>query len=248
MSNRRLAVAIRALGPVDLRSVWRDPMLRWFMFLPPALAVVLRLLAEPLLGRLSTWIDVDLTWATEPIVGYLLLMIAPALTGIVIGFLLLDHRDEGTLAALGVTPLTFGGYLAYRLTVPMLLAFIATLVMFPLAGVAASPGVVVLAALAAAPAAPLLALFLAAFARNKVQGFALMKAAGVVTWPPLAAIFVPMPWQLLFGVSPVYWPARVYWSALDGDALWALWILPAFAWQGLLVWLLLRRYARAMQV
>ena len=69
-----------------------------------------------------------------------------------------------------------------------------------------------LAALAAAPAAPLLALFLAAFARNKVQGFALMKAAGVVIWPPVAAVFVPMPWQLLFGVSPVYWPARVYCS------------------------------------
>ena len=246
MRNRPLT-AIRALGPVDLRSIWRDPMLRWFAFLPLALALVLRLLAEPLLGRLSTWLDVDLAWAIEPLLGFILLMIAPALTGIVIGFLLLDHRDEGTLAALGVTPLTTSGYLAYRLTVPMLVAFAATLLMFPLTGVPVRTGVVVLAALAAAPAAPLLALFLAAFARNKVQGFALMKASGVLIWPPVAAVFVPMPWQLLFGISPVYWPARVYWAALDGDTAWALWLLPALAFQGWLIWLLLRRYARVVQ-
>ena len=239
----RLA-AIRALGPVDLRSIGRDPMLRWFAILPLALAVVLRLFAEPLLKQLSIWLDADLAWASEPLVGYIMLLIAPALTGIVIGFLLLDHRDEGTLDALSVTPLTLSGYLAYRLAVPMLVALVATLAMFPLTGISASPAVAVVSALAAAPAAPLLALFLAAFARNKVQGFALMKAAGVVLWPPLAAIFVPMPWQLLFGISPVYWPARVYWSALEGDATWALWLVPSLAWQGLLIWLLLRRYRR----
>ena len=93
-----------------------------------------------------------------------------------------------------------------------------------------------------------MALFLAAFARNKVQGFALMKAVGVVLWPPLAAPFVAMPWQLLFGVSPVYWPGRVYWSAFEGDAFWPLWVVPALAWQGLLTWLLLRRYRRVMQM
>ncbi len=63
-----------------------------------------------------------------------------------------------------------------------------------------------------------------------------MTAVGVVIWPPLAALFVAMPWQLLFGVSPVYWPGRVYWSALEGDAFWALWVIPGLAWQGLLVW------------
>ncbi len=251
----RLAT-IRALGPVDLRSVWRDPMLRWLVFLPLALALVLRFLAKPLLGRLAAWLEVDLAWALTPLVGYIVLVLAPTITGMVIGFLLLDHRDEGTLAALGVTPLTHEGYLAYRLTVPMLIAFAATLLTFPLAGVAVSPAVAVLSALAAAPAAPLFALFLAGFARNKVQGFALMKAAGVVLWPPLAGLFVAMPWQLLFGVSPFYWPGRVYWSALESDAcpagggpteLWALWMVPGLAWQGLLVWLLLRRYRRVMQ-
>lgn len=239
----RLA-AIRALGPIDLRSFWRDPMLRWFTFLPLVFALAMRYLAEPLLRQLSVWLDVDLTWTQTPLVGYVMLVLAPAITGMVIGFLLLDHRDEGTLPALGITPLTFEGYLAYRLTVPMLVAFAVTLLTFPIAGVVVSPTVAVLSAIAAAPAAPLFALFLAGFARNKVQGFALMKAAGVVFWPPLAALFVAMPWQLLFGISPFYWPGRVYWSALDGENYWTVWMVPALAWQGLLIWLLLRRYRR----
>ena len=34
--------AVRALGPADLRTVWRDPMLRWLALLPLALALVAR--------------------------------------------------------------------------------------------------------------------------------------------------------------------------------------------------------------
>ncbi len=242
------ASALRALGPVDLRNVWRDPMLRWFALLPLALALLLRWLAPALLARVSAWSGFDLTPATAPMVGAVVLAMAPAITGMVIGFLLLDQRDEGTLAALQVTPLTLAGYLAYRLAVPMAIAFAVTLLVLPLAGVARL-GLLpaALAALAAAPLAPLFALFLAAFARNKVQGFALMKASGVVLWPPLVAYFVAMPWQLLFGPFPVYWAARLYWSALEGDAAYALWLAPGLAWQGLLTWLLLRRYARAVQ-
>lgn len=96
----------------------------------------------------------------------------------------------------------------------------------------------------AAPFAPLFALFIGAFARNKVQGFALMKATGAVMWPPLFAFFVDLPCQVLFGISPIYWPARVYWSALEGDAAYVLWMIPGLAWQGLLIGLLLRRYRR----
>ncbi len=239
--------AIRALGPVDVKGIWRDPMLRWLALLPLALALVVRWFVPPLLGQLSRWIAVDLDPATVPIVSYVMLMIAPIITGNVIGFLLLDHRDEGTLAALEVTPLGLGGYLAYRLSVPMAVAFAATLLMFPVAGVGVRPLPAIVAALVAAPMAPLSALVLGAFARNKVQGFALMKAAGAVLWPPLFAFFVPLPWQLAFGVSPVYWPARVYWSALAGDALWPLWAVPGLAWQALLIWLLLRRYRRVTQ-
>jgi len=73
-----------------------------------------------------------------------------------------------------------------------------------------------LKAAAAAPLAPAWALFLAAFAANKVQGFALMKAAGIVNWPPVIAWFVSADLRRLFGICPTYWPVEVYWELAAG--------------------------------
>jgi fluoroquinolone transport system permease protein len=52
--------------------------------------------------------------------------------------------------------------------------------------------------------APLAALALAALAANKVQGLALMKAAGVVLIPPMIAYFLPAPWRLVFALTPTW--------------------------------------------
>ena len=96
---------------------------------------------------------------------------------------------------------------------------------------------------AAAPLAPFFALFLAAFARNKVEGFALMKAAGIVNWPPLIAWWVDPPAQLLFGLVPTYWPAKVYWELADGGSA-AGYALLGMGYLALLVVLFQRRFER----
>ena len=51
--------------------------------------------------------------------GFLPLMVA-GMVGTVVGFLLLDQRDDQTMTALLVTPLSLGDYLRYRMTLPML--------------------------------------------------------------------------------------------------------------------------------
>ena len=61
-------------------------------------------------------------------------------------------------------------------------------------------------------------LLLASFAVNKVQGFALMKATGILWLPPLLAWFVGLPWQLLFGIFPTYWPVKLFWMLTGNDA------------------------------
>jgi fluoroquinolone transport system permease protein len=140
------------------------------------------------------------------------LLLPPMLAGIVVGFLLLDQRDDQTLTALQVTPLTLSGYLSYRITVPTVVSFVVTLAMPPLAGLLdIGPVATVIAALSSCLLAPIYAVFLGAFASNKVQGFALAKALGVLLIPPLVAYFVNPPWQILFGLDPLYWPVKVFW-------------------------------------
>ena len=94
-----------------------------------------------------------------------------------------------------------------------------------LAGLVALDGATLfLSAIAAAPLALLMALTLAAFAANKVQGFALVKGLGALFLPVALAWFVAMPAQLAFGLLPVYWPQKLCWMLIAGEpgAAWAL--------------------------
>jgi fluoroquinolone transport system permease protein len=215
------------------------------VLVPLLFALAMRFIMPPLFDYLGAFLQIDLEPYFLPIVGFILAMLTPALVGVVIGFLLLDERDDRTLSALQVTPLPLGGYLAYRLLIPVGLSVLLTVIVFPLAGLNQVGFWDLLAvALAGAPYAPIFALFLATFAQNKVQGFALQKASGVIGLPPVLAYFVSMPWQLAFGIAPTYWPAKVWWLALEGDP--GVWLaaLVGVVYQSLLVVLLLRRFNR----
>jgi fluoroquinolone transport system permease protein len=214
--------AFRALGPVDARSIGRDSLLPYVVMVPLVMGLGVRFLIPYIAGMILHTAGFDLA-PYYPLLISLLVMAMPLVAGTVIGFLLLDQRDDRTLTALQVTPLGLNGYLAYRLSLPLALSVVFTAVMIPLTGLTGLGWVeILLIALSAAPLAPIMALFLALFAENKVQGFALTKAMGVVVLPPMVAYFVPGIWHWAFGIVPTFWPARFCWSlqAGDGSAVW----------------------------
>jgi fluoroquinolone transport system permease protein len=222
-------------------------MLRWMPVLPFILALGVRLVLPLVLGRLEQILGLDLVRYFPVIAGAVLLLITPILYGMIVGFLFLDQRDDGTLTALRVTPVSLRSYVGYRLAMPMLLGVVMTLVAFGIAGVATvDPVSLVLCTLLAMPLAALVALALAAFAENKVQGFALQKAGSIFMLPPLIAYFLPVAWQPLFWILPTYWPLKLYWTLEAGDTLWWAYALAGVLYSTLLVWLLLRRFQRVI--
>jgi fluoroquinolone transport system permease protein len=239
---------LQALGPIDAKNIRRDEMLRWIVVAPIALALALRWLAPLLLTRIETIINVNFMAYYEPFAAFMIILLTPYLAGIVIGFLLLDQRDDGTLTALQVTPLSLNGYLVYRLAVPMVVSVLATLVAAPLSGVVdLGMGKLMGTAVSAAPLAPIFALLLASLAQNKVQGFALAKVAGVILIPPMIAYFITSPWQIVFGIFPTYWPAMTLWSAQAGDPIfWFYWSV-GLVYQFVFLALLTRRFNQIMQ-
>ncbi|HRW48534.1 MAG: hypothetical protein KDD75_15945, partial [Caldilineaceae bacterium] len=128
-----------------------------------------------------------------------------------------------------------------------LAATLTTLLVMPITGLFDLPwwGYPLLA-LSVAPMAPLAALALAALAQNKVQGLALMKAAGIVLVPPLIAYFLPPAWQLPFAVVPTWWPAQALWHLQAGSAWFWFFLGGGLLYAGaLLVWLA-RRFDAVM--
>lgn len=244
----RPLTAVRSLAAIDVRNVARDPLLSWIAVLTPGFGLLFRYVVP----SLAVALDRQFGW--EMVVYYPLLMsflplIAAGLVGTVVGFLLLDQRDDETLTALLVTPLSLTDYLRYRLGGLIVVSIVFGAVMVPLAGlIDTTPTQSLLSAAVAAPLAPIYALFLGTFASNKVQGFALVKAVGVVFVPCVVAYFVTGPWQIAFGVVPHYWALKVFWLFDDG-AVGLAWVhaVMGVAWQAALLLLLVRRFSHVVR-
>lgn len=207
---------LRTLIVVDARVLWRDPLLIWMTAMPIAMALLIRLIAQGLANLFPETAPAFPAYYPVVMGGYL--MTAPGMVGFVIGFLLLDERDAGTLRALRVTPLSMRHYLAYRVAGPLIAGTAATVIGYPIAGlVPIEFSALVTLAVLAGLAAPLLALVVAASAPNKVAGFAVVKVLNSLNLLPIAAFFVPPPLQYVAGVVPTYWPMRALWSAAAGE-------------------------------
>ena len=235
---------ILALAATDIRNIRRDALLRFLLVYPLALGLLLYwfvpFATERLAGR------VDLVPHYDLIIAYFGILITPQISGLLIGFLLLDERDDRTMSALQVTPLSMNAYVGYRLTLPVLVSLVATYLVLWMVNVVDVPYAKLLPiALLASMEAPIFGLMLVAVAKNKVQGVALMKGLGIFSVAPIAAWFVAEPWQYLFGVVFTYWPAKAYWEMMDGASM-GLSLGVGLVLHLVILLLLLRRFNRVM--
>jgi len=236
---------VRRAGPVDLRSVGRDPMLVWIPLLPLFFALLIRYVAPALGHWLLAEHGFDLV-LYHPLLMSSFLLLVPTVAGMMGGFMLLDERDERTLMAVRVTPVPLEAYLAYRVGVPTAIGLALSLAVYPIAGLVPLPYPHLLATAAlAALTAPLVMLFLAAFAENKVTGFALVKLLNVLLLIPIVAYFIPGTWQYVAGVIPSFWALKAFWLATDGAAYLPV-IIGGVAAHLLVGWLLLARFRRTL--
>jgi fluoroquinolone transport system permease protein len=236
---------MRRLGPVDGRNIVRDPVLLWALALPPTVALLLRWAVPQVTESLAIRFTFDLV-PYYPLIAGAYMLIAPGIVGFIGGFLLLDERDDRVLDALRVTPVSMRTLLTYRLGVPLLFASLVTVAGYCIMGlVALPPGSLFVSTVLAAGTGPLLALFLGAFADNKVSGFAMAKLVTAVSNLALVAWFVPMPWQIAAGVVPSYWPMKVVWQSASGAA-WSAYALAGLSANGIIIGFLLHRLNRVL--
>ncbi|SFR61024.1 ABC transporter permease [Halogeometricum limi] len=211
----RLAGRRRRRGPVesmvlaDLKRWGTDPLLVYIGLSPLLIAVVARFgypaAAASLSGR------VDLLAYADVAVAFVAAF-APATFGFVAGFLVLEDRDQGLVAAFRTTPLTGRGYLLYRELSVVVLSAVAGAVAVPLAGlVAVPPAVLAVACAVSALWAAVTSLLLGSLASNSVEGVAVSKVLGLLVMVPLFGLLaVPEPWQYLFGVFPPFWTIKLF--------------------------------------
>jgi fluoroquinolone transport system permease protein len=229
----------------DLLRIMRDPMLVVLACVPLALAVVAQLAAPSLLPLLPRSLDARVLTA-------LLLVLTPLMFGFVYGLVLLDERDEGVLHVIAVTPTGRGGFLLLRMTAPAAWTAAAGAAIVLLGRGYGPPSTSALldallhalaVGLLAGLQTPMLALFLAAFAGDKVQGMALAKVGSLIIGLGAVAPLAPLPWRWLAAPTPHFWLIELLLTP-PRSAAFALRVLVALAVHVGIVWLLSRAYSR----
>jgi len=188
----------------ELKKWFRDPLMS-FMFSYP---LFLGLIGRYVLPWLSKSNGFDFQRYTDLIIVLFATMI-PMLYGALIAFSLLDDRDDHILTAIQVTPLSLWEFLSLRLVIVLLLSFFATIFTIWFANIANLPFIrIVQISFLTSLSAPMVGLFINALAQNKIEGFAIMKATGIIIILPVISLFFTDAKEFFFAFIPGFWPAK----------------------------------------
>ena len=224
---------IFTLSVNDFRMVFRDPMLRIFLFMPLLVLAVVIWVVPVLFAAYPAARDYD----------YVILMLAGMQTSTMFsfinGFVFLEEKDEQVLAALRVLPVSAGMLVGVRMLLGFAVACLVNGVLFRLTPwVAMGWGQTVLMATQYALLAPLLALLVATFAQNKVEGLAQFKLYNFALNLPALIYFLPYKLLHALAVIPTYWTFRSVEALHDGGDLWFFYGIGTLVCGGVLVGLL----------
>ncbi len=215
---------LSALIQKDARVIYRDSFLILLSLYSLALALAARILVP--------WIPMEnLGLYLAPAV----ILFGPVLLGTVLGFALIEEREQGTWLLLRVLPLRELGLFAYLSVAAGLVSGIVSLASAYLYGCPVADRMQFgLMLVASSASAPLVMLVLAGLCSNKIEGLAVSKIISFVGLAPALVFVLPMPWQLVAGWCPWYWVYLGLLQAYAGEPS----VLSAVYWPGFPGWLL----------
>ncbi|HWR27244.1 MAG TPA: hypothetical protein VN377_02280 [Candidatus Thermoplasmatota archaeon] len=194
-------VQIRKLLVNDIRNIIRDRLLLYSAFLIPLIIIIFTRLVIP-------WLSENVVPLEQfyPLLFMLIVITIPLLFGFVIGFLIMDERDENLLTVLRVMPISRNTYLIYRMMFISLLSLVYILLFPTLTGLIDINFIDYLPiGLLFAFLTPTIGLVANIVATNKVQAFAVFKTLGGVFYIPLFAFFIDNDLKYILGIIPNFW-------------------------------------------
>ncbi len=197
----------------EVKKWLRDPMTRFMLFYPLLFIVVGRYILPVIASESGFSLEAN----ADYILAALTLM-TPLLFGAIIGFSILDDRDDHILVSIRVTPLSVSYFMLFRLIMVYLFSFAASILVITLSNVG-SMGLkdALLVSFLASLSAPVTGLLINLFANNKIEGFAIMKLVGLLIILPVVALIFHDARELFFAPIPAYWPAKIIAASVRGE-------------------------------
>ncbi len=142
-------------------------------------------------------------------------LLSPYMLCFATAMVMLDEFDQNMIGYIAITPVRKSGYIISHLVIPALLAAVFSIILVSLFHLSTwSPIILIGTSLLSGVSGFTMALFLFAFSRNKVEGMAMAKLAGIILLGLPIPFFIQSNLQYLFSPLPSYWIARF---CLEGD-------------------------------
>lgn len=212
----------------EMKTIVKDPMNLFVLIYPVFILFITGYLLPMILARTTT-ADSNAAMITLLLSFVIALALGGYMGGVLLGFSLLENRDEKTLLNIAVSPVTVSGYTIFKIIYSYIIAVLGNMVMFGGLILFAKDQYVVtiynaeiglldnfefwhviLFSMVSALFVPTVALILPLIAKNKIEGFATMKLGGfIVMLPTLALLDVFLDWKQYFlGIVPAFWPLK----------------------------------------
>jgi fluoroquinolone transport system permease protein len=237
-----------AFGRNDLISLRRDSLLVGVIVGIWTQIFLFRILIPPFTDWLWNQYRFDLGPYYALMVESFSLLSMPLVLGAIAGLLMLEGCEDNTITALRVTPASLRGLVAYRIAFFSVVCTASILLGAPLLDLVPQEDLVrmIPEALVTGLFPPVVMLMLVAFARNRIEGIAIGKGFILLIAPPIAAYFLPSPWQELCGLVPGYWIMKAAWLAQANEPSSCLFLLIGLAYYLLLIVFFWHRFQRRL--
>ncbi|MBU3875978.1 hypothetical protein HGO97_009140 [Faecalicatena sp. AGMB00832] len=205
----------RKLFKIGLRQIQKDGMLL-IMIPAPFLAGIFFRFAIPVLNQILVS---KFSFSITPWYGLIdgmLICLAPMFVAMISAFTLLEERDEGVSAFYQITPAAGYSYLTARIALPMVWAFLVTIivtVIFHLSDL--SFAVIFLSAVISSFTGIFLAMMVVSIAGNRVEGLAVSKMMGISFIGLILIWFMPAPSYYIIAFLPSFWIGKVLMDGAD---------------------------------
>ncbi len=208
----------------EARTIVREP-INLYMCLFPIIVLILSSFVFPMVFE-----SFDPTQGTMLKAVMLLLLVVILAFGsyflaAMATFLLLEQKDENTLNTIAVTPVGASGYLKFKMTYVYLMSVVGNIVILLGTKLIAGDKYTILGrslfdslglsdiiafSVVNALLTPALGLLQSAFAKNKVEGFALIKGTGMLALVPALMILEAFQGRLQYvlGIFPNFWAIK----------------------------------------
>ncbi len=224
-----------AIYKTDLKLICRDPMLVYSVAVTLVLLFIVRYFKD-FIGDLY------------PIAGVFVLVFIPMIFGMVPGFMMADEKEEKTVQALQVIPISSEAFLAYRLTWASLVTLALTAVSPHILAIEVPRKALLVLMTLFLLEIWIYGLIVTVFSESRMQALTVSKVMGWLLILPVAVKLVVLwrnlstDWSKFTAFLPTYWTYKVF-AGIPFNDYGDFWLGLAIhlVWLGVLVWLFKKR-------